>query len=239
MTDSNRENCQAALPSKELSVGQLQKLQRSVAEIGDQHGIVVAAWLIRAMCDRLLQPNAPETPDALSKVYDAFMIGSAVRTPAVLLANVENSRRRSDCLSAIEREFFTETVKDEDGEDTEECGLSWGAEPAEYVEQFRAALTARAALKAVAAPEASIVKAFEQSPRRVDEPRCECGISEVWPEQFNPNCPRHKHLNLQAWKDLAMHLRYCVQCSETDVQACDEGKPLWDVCFPENGSEQA
>lgn len=28
------------------------------------------------------------------------------------------------------------------------------------------------------------------------EPRCECGISEVWPEQFNPNCPRHKGIKL-------------------------------------------
>ena len=75
----------------------------------------------------------------LAKVYDAFQIGSAVRTPDVLLANVQNAKRRSDCLSAVEREFFTYVVTDEDGEDIERCDLSWGADPAEYVNQFREA----------------------------------------------------------------------------------------------------
>lgn len=91
---------------------------------------------------------ATATVDPLSKVYDAFSIGSAARVPSTLLANVENARRRSECLSRIEHEFFTRTVQDEDGEDTEECPLSWGAEPAEYVEQFRGALAERDAEKA-------------------------------------------------------------------------------------------
>ena len=111
-------------------------------------------------CDRVLWRGsyyhlenmrpAPETNDGLSKVYDAFGIGSAVRNTQTLLANVENAKRRSDCLSAIEREFFTRTIRYEDGEEADEadeCALGWGAEPAEYVEQFRAALTERADLK--------------------------------------------------------------------------------------------
>lgn len=90
---------------------------------------------------RSLIRTTVETSDALSKCYDAFMIGSDARTPQTLLANIENASRRSACLSAIEREFFTRTIDNDDGEDTEECDLNWGAEPAEYVEQFRAALT--------------------------------------------------------------------------------------------------
>lgn len=82
------------------------------------------------------------TPDDLARLYDVFHIGSKVRNFATLLANVENAARRSDCLSAIEREF-TRTVKDEDGEDTEECPLNWGADAEEYIEQFRAALASR------------------------------------------------------------------------------------------------
>jgi hypothetical protein len=87
--------------------------------------------------------NAPQSNEQdLTALYDLFAIGSAVRTPAVLLANAQNAKRRSDCLSAIEREFFTYEVADEDGEDMERCDLSWGAEPAEYVKQFREALAA-------------------------------------------------------------------------------------------------
>lgn len=78
--------------------------------------------------------------DDLTKVYDAFGIGRDVRTPAVLLANIENARRRSECLSAIEREFFTRAVEDDEGDEHDECPLNWGAEPTEYVQQFRQAL---------------------------------------------------------------------------------------------------
>lgn len=83
-----------------------------------------------------------EAWDALNKACEAFSIGTAARTPTVLLANIENSKRRSDCLSAIEREFFTRPCEDEHGEEGEECLLNWAAEPAEYVKQFREALAA-------------------------------------------------------------------------------------------------
>ena len=78
----------------------------------------------------------------IEKIADAFHIGSEARTPATIMANVVNVIRRSDCLSAIEREFFTTIVEDEDGEKGEECSLNWGSSPDEYVEQFRAALAA-------------------------------------------------------------------------------------------------
>lgn len=48
--------------SKTVSNEQLEKLQRSVAELGDGWGTTVAAWLIRAMCAELLTNRlAPET----------------------------------------------------------------------------------------------------------------------------------------------------------------------------------
>jgi len=75
---------------------------------------------------------------ALDAIADVFGIGNATRTPSTILANVVNAKRRADCLSAIEREFFTKLVEDEDeGGMVEECQLNWGASPDEYVEQFR------------------------------------------------------------------------------------------------------
>jgi hypothetical protein len=78
----------------------------------------------------------------MGAVYAAFGIGSKARTPNVLLVNIQNARRRSECLSAIEHEFFTRTTEDDEGEEMEDCPLSWGVEPEEYVKQFREALTA-------------------------------------------------------------------------------------------------
>jgi hypothetical protein len=73
----------------------------------------------------------------IDAIADVFGIGSAARSAGIILANVRNANRRSDCLSAIEREFFTRTGADEDGEQAEECLLNWGADPEEYVEQYR------------------------------------------------------------------------------------------------------
>jgi hypothetical protein len=87
--------------------------------------------------------------EGLSAVYDEFGIGALAREPHILLENVRNVHRRERCLSAIEREFFTiETPPDPDEGDEEpgeECLLNWGADPAEYVEQFRDALASRLA----------------------------------------------------------------------------------------------
>jgi len=92
-------------------------------------------------CDSRERDLVPSKTD-LSALYDAFGIGRDVRTLDVLLVNIENARRRSDCLSAIEREFFTRIAIDEDGEEFDECPLSWGVNSDEYVVQFRQALAA-------------------------------------------------------------------------------------------------
>lgn len=80
----------------------------------------------------------------LDAVYVMLGIGSAAREPNILFVNLQNLRRRSDCLKAVEREFFTIATPpdpdEDDDEPGEECLLQWGADPKEYVEQFRAAL---------------------------------------------------------------------------------------------------
>ena len=78
----------------------------------------------------------------IGAVYDVSSIGRAANTARTLLANVESAIRRSQCLSAIERHFFTTEVPDNDipGLTVGDCPLNWGASPDEYVKQFRAAL---------------------------------------------------------------------------------------------------
>jgi DNA-directed RNA polymerase subunit RPC12/RpoP len=41
---------------------------------------------------------------------------------------------------------------------------------------------------------------------------------------------------IERLRKLANHLRHCMECGESDVQYCHDGKPLWDECF---GSETA
>lgn len=93
---------------------------------------------------------ATPSDDIVTAVADAFLIGALARTKDVILANVENVIRRKRCLDAIEREFFTHKIPDEDepGETIEVCNLSWGADPEQYVEQFRAELAKLAAISA-------------------------------------------------------------------------------------------
>lgn len=80
--------------------------------------------------------------EALQKLFDIFGVGSAARTLPVLLTNVANAHRRSTCLAAVEREFFTVGSESVDGTDEpgEECHLNWGAEPEAYADQFRSEL---------------------------------------------------------------------------------------------------
>lgn len=90
----------------------------------------------------LSEAPAQEMTDDLRRMLgELFGIGSAARDNATILANAENAARRARCLSAVEREFFTDLVPDEDNQDgppSEECRLPWGAEPDEYVAAMRA-----------------------------------------------------------------------------------------------------
>lgn len=55
---------------------------------------------------------------------------------------LSNLRRFADTLHAIEREFFTKEVPDEEckGETVEECPLAWGMSVEQYVAEFRKCL---------------------------------------------------------------------------------------------------
>jgi hypothetical protein len=37
----------------------------------------------------------------------------------------------------------------------------------------------------------------------------------------------HRQIEVQRLQELALHLRYCVECHQTDVLHCEEGKDLW------------
>jgi hypothetical protein len=93
-------------------------------------------------------PSGDSAEAQLAAVYDAFRIGRAAREVHTLQMCLSNALRRSECLSAIEREFFmvpTPPEEEDDGVWGEECLLNWGSDPAEYVEQFRAGLAHLAA----------------------------------------------------------------------------------------------
>lgn len=96
--------------------------------------------------------------EALDEIGAMFGIGSAGRDVHTIRANYENLRRRADCLSAVEREFFMEPGEPDsdfpDEEPDEKCMLNWGAEPARYVADFRAALAKIAAAQRTAGGDA-------------------------------------------------------------------------------------
>ncbi|SEO77076.1 hypothetical protein SAMN02800692_2037 [Luteibacter sp. UNC138MFCol5.1] len=105
--------------------------------------------------------STENTADAiLAAVCDALHIGSAVRSMDVVMTNIGNLQRRSACLDGIERAFFTEEVPDEDdpSESIDECSLSWGATPEQYVETFGELLAERA-------------KSAQQAAEPVEQPR--------------------------------------------------------------------
>lgn len=52
-----------------------------------------------------------DAAETLKLVCDVFGIGSAARTRSTILANVENAKRRADCLWAIERAYFRAGAK--------------------------------------------------------------------------------------------------------------------------------
>lgn len=59
-----------------------------------------------------------------------------------ITTGLSNLRRFADTLHAIEREFFTKELPDEDheGETFNECPLSWGMSVEQYVSEFRKCL---------------------------------------------------------------------------------------------------
>ncbi len=95
----------------------------------------------------------------LHDICDLFGIGADARSRDVILTNVQNAKRRSECLNRVEWEFFTTTETDEDGWEYEECPLNWGANSQEYAEQLRAALS-----RIEAETEARVLESLKREP---------------------------------------------------------------------------
>ena len=86
-----------------------------------------------------------EAKNALNDIFNIFTIGGKARTPSVLMTNLENIKRFSGYLHAIEREFFMVAGEpDEDYPDDEPDDVclvnSWGRDQDQYVSQFKNAL---------------------------------------------------------------------------------------------------
>lgn len=104
---------------------------------------LIGAFLDGAMLAHDMLAAAPQPQQAdivLDKICDVFKIGKFWHTESTILENVKNAARRSQCLSDIERKFFTTVYEDDEGDTVEDCALNWGDEPSEYVERFGEAL---------------------------------------------------------------------------------------------------
>lgn len=77
-----------------------------------------------------------EAKSLLNDICSALQIGGQVRNQSVVMTNIKNAIRRSDCLSRIEN-LYTKTEVDESGEEAEVSLLRWGQNPAEYEANFR------------------------------------------------------------------------------------------------------
>ena len=80
-----------------------------------------------------------EAKDLLNSICHSMGIGGKARTKSIILTNIENGSRRSECLGRIEN-HFTQEIMDEDDQPSEECLLSWGASPDQYLKDFLAAI---------------------------------------------------------------------------------------------------
>ncbi|MCX9039575.1 eae-like domain protein [Citrobacter portucalensis] len=78
-----------------------------------------------------------ELAEFKSRVY--AQMGTGCEAPEFSITEgLSNLRRFADTLHAIEREFFTKEVPDEEceGETVEECPLCWGMTVEQYVSEF-------------------------------------------------------------------------------------------------------
>ena len=93
----------------------------------------------------------PKHKPELASIYNVFGLSSNHEL-STLLVNIENTKRFSDLLHAVEREFFmvpgeaSGEPEDDGAPIDDECLVNrWGSTPAEYLKQFKAALPIAAA----------------------------------------------------------------------------------------------
>ncbi|HCR0331069.1 TPA: eae-like domain protein [Enterobacter hormaechei] len=95
---------------------------------------------------QLARSNALAAENAGLKAFKTAVyqqMGAGCEAPEFSITEGQrNLRRFADTLHAIEREFFTKEVPDEEyeGETVEECPLTWGMSVEHYVAEFRKCL---------------------------------------------------------------------------------------------------
>lgn len=95
---------------------------------------------LEAKCNALAAENAG-LKSFKTVVYQ--QVGAGCEAPEFsIMEGLSNLCRFADTLHAIEREFFTKEVPDEEceGETVEECQLGWGMSVEQYVAEFRKCL---------------------------------------------------------------------------------------------------
>ena len=96
-------------------------------------------------------PSKKKLHPDLVRIYDVFDLHHS-HPLSTLLVNIENTKRFSNLLHAVECEFFmvpgepSDEAEDEGAPVDDECLVNcWGATPADYLNQFKAALPIAAA----------------------------------------------------------------------------------------------
>lgn len=111
---------------------------RSVAKLISDLATQLEVQLVRA--NALAAENAG-LKAFKTAVYQQMGVGCDAPEFSIT-TGLSNLRRFADTLHAIEREFFTKELPDEEheGETFNECPLSWGMSVEQYVSEFRKCL---------------------------------------------------------------------------------------------------
>lgn len=114
---------------------------RSLAQLISDLATQLEVQLVRGNAQAVQLANAEskcrELAEFKSRVY--AQMGAGCEAPEFSITEgLSNLRRFADTLHAIEREFFTKEVPDEEceGETVEECPLCWGMTVEQYVSEF-------------------------------------------------------------------------------------------------------
>ena len=87
-----------------------------------------------------LERQLAERNKLVESICDIFGAGTLVSTDAIL-TNIQNARRRSECLSRIESYHSTMEL-DDDGEEYKTSLLNWGESPEQYLDTYKSVIDA-------------------------------------------------------------------------------------------------
>lgn len=119
------------------SAGELKKLFTKAVEAEEKNIELQQNLTDMAVQLANAESKCRELAEFKSRVY--AQMGAGCEAPEFAITEgLNNLRRFADTLHAIEREFFTKEVPDEEceGETVEECPLCWGMTVEQYVSEF-------------------------------------------------------------------------------------------------------